>query len=246
MCNIKYLPNIEFFKNISIFSKIDTKYIADNFVAQAKIKRCKKGENIFLHGDIATKFYIVKSGWVKLFRNSLDGKEVIDALCSKGSVFDEITLSEENNIHNSTCQSLEESFLIEMPIKIIKKALRDNHSLTLDLLTYISNKIGKSNKRIEHFCSMNAQQKIGCFLLQFCNKKHERKTKFKIEIPLNKGVTATYLGMNSETFSRSLAKLEEIGIKREDKYIVINDIALVENYVCSACSELRGSKFCFS
>ncbi len=58
---LKYLP---FFKGI------DTNSLS-KLAEQSSLKHYDKGQLLFLHGDNSKYFYIISSGWLKLFRDTL-------------------------------------------------------------------------------------------------------------------------------------------------------------------------------
>ena len=68
------LQKINLFKNCS-----DTFF--QQAESQANITKHAKGKILFLHEDEANHFYIARNGWVKLFRETLDGTQaVVDIL----------------------------------------------------------------------------------------------------------------------------------------------------------------------
>ena len=200
--------NVNKLQNVPIFSKIEQSYLLNKIIPKAQIKQYHKNENIYSHGDMANMFYIVESGWLRILWHSVDGKEITTEIYSEGDSFNETGIFNEIE-HTSSCQSLDDTSLIEIPVSLIKEAIEDNHLLALNILSYMSDKIIKISKRAEHFYAMSSAQRVGCFLLQFCNKKNNS---FKLRLPFNKGIIAGYLGMNFETFSRILTKLRDIGI----------------------------------
>ena len=47
------------------------------FAESATLLHFQKGEGLFFHHDKAENFFVVGSGWVKLYRDTLDGAEVV-------------------------------------------------------------------------------------------------------------------------------------------------------------------------
>ena len=88
-----------FFKSLKILSEFGDEYIS-HLLENAYIKRYDKGKLLFLQGDPVTTFYIVRSGWVKLFRNTVDGTEVITIVGKSWDlhVIDALEISLEENL----------------------------------------------------------------------------------------------------------------------------------------------------
>jgi CRP/FNR family transcriptional regulator len=62
-----------------------------------KTKRFDKDDVVVHHGDAAGSLWLVLSGWVKLTRQTPDGKESIIGLCTGGDVFGEAALFQHAN-----------------------------------------------------------------------------------------------------------------------------------------------------
>lgn len=87
--------------------------------------------------------------------------------------------------------------------------------------------------QLEHASTMNAPQRLGCFILRLTNNT---KTSFKITLPYDKNLIAAYLGMKGETFSRALSELKPLGVSVKGKTLLINDIHKLINFSCISCS----------
>ena len=68
--------DFEILRNTGFFSKLKEASLKDLFYG-AYVKCYTKGQILFIQDDVADAFYIVIDGWVKLFRNSEDGQEVV-------------------------------------------------------------------------------------------------------------------------------------------------------------------------
>src|SRR4051812_34733730 len=109
-----------FFKSLKIFSDFSDEHIA-YFLEHACIKRYDKGKLLFLQGDAVNTFYIIRGGWVKLFRNAEDGTEIITALCTEGDLFSKSAMVG-GATHPTCAQVVEEAIIYEIPARILKEA----------------------------------------------------------------------------------------------------------------------------
>ena len=81
---------------------------------------------------------------------------------------------------------------------------------------------------------MSAAQLVACFLQRLCVLYSFNPKGF--DLPYSKTLIASRLGMELETFSRTLAKLKEHGISVEGSRVMITDLNRIEDYVCGMCS----------
>lgn len=86
----------------------------------------------------------------------------------------------------------------------------------------------------EHQATMSAAQLVACFMQRLCVLHNFNPKSF--ELPYSKTLIASLLGMELETFSRTLGKLKEHGITVNGNKVAITDLARVEQYVCGFCS----------
>lgn len=195
-----------------------------------------KGQILFTQDDPAEWFYMIESGWVKLFRETLDGNEVILDVMPHGFLFGEISMFEKGT-HPYGAEIVENATLTSYPISLLKEYIEAQPELALALLQHISNKNNLKDREIEHRTIMKAPQRIGCFLLRLCKVK--QPTPIILHLPYDKTLIASRLGMQPETFSRALSRLQEdTGIKVKGATVEITDLSSLITYTCTACSNV--------
>lgn len=195
-----------------------------------------KGHIIFMHEDEAAWFYFLESGWVKLFRETLDGDEAILDVLPPGSVFGE-TACFENNIYSSGAEVIEDCRIVSFPLSVLKSEAQENNAFTVLFLHHLTGKNLTKDKEIELRSVQNAAQRIGCFLLRLC--KSAGGNSETLHLSWEKSLIAARLGMTPETFSRSLAKLQkDVGLCIRGPTIEIPDIGALVRYTCTACSNV--------
>ncbi len=203
---------------------------------ESRTQNLSKGHIIFMHEDEASSFYFLESGWVKLFRETLDGDEAILDVLPPGSVFGE-TACLETGGYSSGAEIIENSQVISFPLSVLEKEIRENNAFTISMLRHLAGKNTAKDKEIELRSVQNAAQRIGCFLLRLC-KSADGNSK-TLHLSWEKSLIAARLGMTPETFSRSLAKLQkDVGLRIKGPTIEIGDIGALVRYTCTACSNV--------
>lgn len=204
------------------------------FASQADIKTYEKGSIFFLHEDEAEWFYVIVSGWVKLFRETLEGSEAVIDMLSTGQVFGEAAVLTDDT-HTNSAAAAEKTTVVRMPVSILRRTIDDNHDMALAMLKSLASHRKQQTREIEGLTLQSASQRIGCFLLRLCDA--DEQTEINLKLPYDKSLIAARLGMKPETFSRALNKLrQETSISVKGNCATIPDVQNLASFACGACS----------
>ncbi|MEC8664715.1 MAG: Crp/Fnr family transcriptional regulator [Pseudomonadota bacterium] len=196
--------------------------------------RHPKGKLLCLHGDEAEHFFIIKSGWVKLFRETIDGTQAITDILSHNSVFGETAIFE-NGVYAYSAEIVKPAIIASYPIDLLKSEIESNHKLAMNMLRSMAHHRRQQDKEIEHLELQNAPQRIGCFLLKLTPQDAEGPV--TIHLPYDKTLIAARLGMQPETFSRALGKLKKsAGVTIKGATVEMDSLKQLIQFACAACS----------
>ncbi|HRJ67187.1 MAG TPA: Crp/Fnr family transcriptional regulator [Alphaproteobacteria bacterium] len=198
------------------------------------LKREKKGTVLFSAEAPNEKIYLVLSGWVKLFRETLAGDEAVTDVLSSGGFFGEFGLSGHDEMPYGA-EVVEDAEIISIPRFLLAEEIMRNSLFGMAVVQNMTRQRLQRDMEIEHRTVQSAPQRIGCFLLKFC--RGDNAGPVVLHLPYDKTVVAHRLGMQPETFSRALAKLrEETGIRVRGATVEIDNLQKLVDYTCSACS----------
>ena len=199
-----------------------------------KPKTYDKGQMLFVHGDDASRFHLIQSGWVKLYRETLDGTQAVVDILPAGNIFGETAIFEDDK-YPYCAEVVEPATIMSFPLSALKSEIENNNKLALSMLSSMARYRRQQDREIEHLSLQNASQRIGCFLLRLTDQN--AKGAVTIHLPYDKTLVASRLGMQPETFSRALAKLrEKTGIKVKGATVQMDSLSQLVNYSCAACS----------
>ena len=215
----------------SFFQGIDHTNAA-NLIEHSHIKNYDKNTILFMHGEDVRFVYIVMNGWIKLFRETFDGQEAILGLASKGDLIGESNF--DRKLHLFGAQTIEEARLLKISHLKLKEIVETDGVLALKVMSALNVSINRLELQVEHASTMNAAQRIGCFLIRICSKHNEGKG--EIKLPFDKMLIASYLGMKRETFSRGLNELKSLGVKVKGNLIIVPEIKKLTKFSCISCS----------
>lgn len=220
-------------KRLPLFSNMNSSLFTA-FCQAAQIQRLQKGTTLFLQDGPSEWFYVITSGWVKLFTETLDGDEAVIDMLTAGHVVGETGILEDG-LHTFGAATVEPVTLLRLPSSLLKSAVAEDHNTALAMLGSLSRHRQRQTREIESLTLQNASQRIGCFLLRLCDPDLENP--ITLTLPYDKSLIAARLGMKSETFSRALNKLRaETNIAVKGAVVTVPDVQTLSMYVCSACS----------
>lgn len=222
----------ELFAAVPLFAA-DGVSVRDKILEKSKVIETDKNEILFIQGEQASALYIVLSGWVKLFRETGDGKEAISGLCTHGDLFGEAVLYNDA-VYPFGAQAASDAVILRIPAEVIRTRGREEGEFSTRLMRAVGQRLNALELHMEHLTVMAAPQRVGCFFLKLCKGK-DRKN-INILLPYDKSLIATYLGMELATFSRTLAQLRDIGVDVYGPQVVIEDVDTLQAYVCQSCS----------
>lgn len=224
-----------FLESLPLFHNISHNILA-YFLEHAREAKYEKGKVLYIQGDTANCFYLVLEGWIKLFKETLDGDEAVIDVLTKRHVFGETAIFDQG-IYSASAQIIEDAKLIVLPTYILEDQIKQHPQLTMNMLNAMSRYRKQRDQEVEHLKIQTAPQRIGCFLLRLASPYWNNKTIPTIYLPYDKSLLALRLGMKSETFSRTLNILKkETGIEVKGSAVSIPDINRLSQYCCNACS----------
>lgn len=171
-----------------------------------------RGDFVFHEGDEVKYFSYLKSGLLKFFKTTPNGKHQIIAIAAP---FDFVSLLGVFTIshHTFSVSALEDSVICHIDVHEIKEIVRNNGLFSLNLMErigMISNKIIEESMEIRR---RNTHGKVAYILLKMSRELYKNPT---FNLPLSRREIAEYTGMTTENVIRTMSEF------RKDKIIRIN------------------------
>ncbi len=225
-----------FLRGLTFFAKLDEGTL-NAFVKSGRLCKYSKKRNIFMQGDEADRLFVVLSGWVKLFRETVDGEEAVVALFTRGDVFGEAAIFG-NAGYPFSAEAAEETRILEIPSPTLREQALANHEVMSRIMNSMSREMRNLQMENEHLALMSAPQRVGCLILQLSSGMVGKGGTFSF--PYDKSLAASRLGMQAETFSRALAQLKPVGVMVKGSEITVDSFSTLVEYCCNHCSSLPG------
>ncbi len=195
-------------------------------VADSYIQRFTKDTPIFFHGEPANRFFILLSGWVKVYRDTADGHESVIGVFTRGESFAEAAVAKQAT-YPANATVVEEARMLTIPADRFMRHVKKNPILAMNLMTDMSNRMRGLVRQVEQLSARSSAERLAGFLLQLCKSQNGKAV---VSLPLDKSLIAARLGMQPETLSRSLAKLRRIGIETRGSQVHIMDVHALREF----------------
>lgn len=197
--------------------------VAEELAGNCHKKTYSKGQQLFEAGDRADAFFIIMSGWVKIFRISREGEEAVINVFGPGESFAEAAVFRDQRTYPVSAQATTDVTLIEVPRSFFIQKIEEDSNFALRILASISSHQHYLVGQIEQVTTRTAPQRVGAFLLQFCCTTNTEDGALAIDLPYDKSLISNRLNIKPETFSRALTKLEPYGVGSDKGRITIWD-----------------------
>ena len=204
------LQHSDFFKGISDSS-------IDALVKIAIPKTLNKREVLFFEGQKGHSLFLLVEGTVQLYKNSIDGREVVIKTIGSGEIFGEVILFEKDSYPVSAC-AIEKSTVYLMPKRQIV-CLFQREQFRNDFIRMLMEKQRYLTDKILSLTAFDVEERLFLFLEEQFGKNVE------YTINLTKKDVAAAIGTLPETLSRVLMRLKKqnVLVWKENKIYLKKD-----------------------
>lgn len=181
----------------------------------------RTNDHLFRVGDKLESLYVIKSGSVKTYTINQIGEEQILNFYGPGDVLGLDGLP--TNQHTSTALSLETSSACAVPLHKLEEAF--DQLIPPWLIDYAMTKLKQESKNINLLGKKNANTRIASFLLKLSeSQKMLGCSETEFDLSMSRDDIGNYLGLASETVSRTLTSMSRKGcVKLDRRHIKIMD-----------------------
>jgi CRP/FNR family cyclic AMP-dependent transcriptional regulator len=185
----------------------------------------KPKEIVFSEGDLGDAIYLLKTGHVRLYRLTEDGKELTLAILGPGDVFGELALFKEVR-RQTFAEALEDAHICAASIEDFTRLMSHKPQLTMMVAGEIARRRSEMETRIAGLAYGSVRTKLIMALRHLAREHGEPRAdgKVRIGIRLSHQELAQLIGVSRETCTIELGKLQKNGVVffDDDRYIVVD------------------------
>ena len=208
---------------------------ADTVLLDRYVKRkrlLKRGEVLYRIGEEFTYVYAIRSGSVKTYISTEDGRLQITGFHVPGELLGLNAIDERR--YNGEAMALETTSVCEISVECFEELARQIPSVHYQMLRMMSREIKHNQELMLLLGKKNAEERLATYLLSLSRRfamRNYSPTQFNLS--MSRGDIGNYLGIAEETVSRIFTRFQEEGvITSERRHITLNDIERLSAIAC--------------
>ena len=174
-------------------------------------KPLQKSQHLFREGDDFQSVFAVRSGALKAYKTTDDGREQVTGFYFPGEILGMDGIS--NNAHASSAKALETAAVCEIPFTSLERLSAMMPNLQRHFFQLMSREITEDQQLITLLSKNSADERVASLMLSISNRNAKRKlsaTQFRL--PMSRVDIGNYLGLTVETVSRVFSRMQKMDI----------------------------------
>ena len=207
-----------------------------HIIAPATAIMLRPHELIARQDDLATAFFIVIDGWLKLYRNTPSGDETVIDVMTKGDSFAE-AVAFTGNRYIATAEAVTHARVGRIPADHLVRCILENPNIASSMIASISMHMHHLVQQVEQLKAQSGVQRVAEFLASLSLTE---QGKCAVALPYDKVLIAARLGLTPESLSRAFARLKVVAAI-DASQVVVKDIAKLRRIAADERSAVRGT-----
>lgn len=194
--------------------------VLDSMLREARVLECPAGRLLFRREDSSDHFFVVLSGWVKIFRETSDGEEAVLGIFTAGESLAEAAAFL-GDVYPASAEVVEDGRVLRIPTRAFLAEVEKRPAVALNMLGSMSQHLHRLVQDVEQLQTRSATRRVVDFLLRQCRQSDGAA---EVALPYDKTLLARRLGMQPESLSRIWARLRQYGVQTEQHRVMIRDV----------------------
>jgi CRP-like cAMP-binding protein len=235
MVSIPTPMDLQIITRIAVFRGLKPEMV-ERLVAPAAAVMLSPHQTLFRQDDLATAFFIIMDGWVKLSRITISGEETVVNVLTRGDSYAEAHALTGAH-YPATAEAVSDARVLEIPSQHVIRCIRENPDIALAMIAFASQHLHHLVQQIEQLKAQSAVQRVAQFLASLAPTEMGSCI---IALPFDKTLIAGRLGVKPESLSRIFAKLRSVGVVVHASHVTVSDVGKLRRLAADDRGSLRG------
>ncbi len=206
----KYIPIL---RRTQLFSGVGDEEIKSMLgCLQASMKKFKKGEFVFRHGEHIDNITVLVEGKLHIQKDDYWGNRSIINMISAGEMFGEAYVAPDSGALLNDVVAVEDSVVIFFDVRriltVCSSACVFHSKVVQNLFFAISDKNRKLVQKLGHMSKRTTREK----LISYLSEEAKRQNSGTFMIPFNRQQLADFLSVDRSAMSNELCKMRDEGM----------------------------------
>jgi len=215
---------VEFLKGNPVFAAVPDKEI-QALATVARDERYRAREFIFMEGDRAAGFYLVRSGHVKILRQARSGRDVVLELLGPGEPFGGVAVIEQRP-YPASAQATEQTVVLKIPAEPIVALAERHPSIIREMALMIGRRLRGAHDSVKSLAVDPVEARLAAALVRLAEREGSRTAAgIVLPFPLTRQSLADMTGTTVETTIRIVSRwLKDRTVVEEGGRLVLRDL----------------------
>jgi CRP/FNR family transcriptional regulator len=217
----------DFLKAGTIFAALPAEEITA-LAAVAREDRYRARDYLFSEGDAPAWFWLVRSGRVKILRQSRDGKEIVLELLGPGEPFGGVAALE-GRPYPASAQALEASTVVRIPPEPVVAIAQRHPTIVRELALMLGRRLRAAHDSVKSLASDPVEARLAVRLIRLAESEGARDQRgLVLPFRLTRQTLADMSGTTVETTIRVVSRWLKKGIlSEEDGRLIVQSVEVL-------------------
>jgi CRP/FNR family transcriptional regulator len=221
----------EFLKSSPPFAALGPRDV-QSLAVVAREERVRARDYVFMEGDPARWFCLVKTGHVKILRHARGGRDVVLELLGPGEMFGGVAVIERRP-YPASAQATEPSVIVKIPQEPLVALAEREPSIVREIALMIGRRLRGAHDSVTSLAADPVEARLAAALLRLANREGSRSaTGIALPFPLTRQSLADMTGTTVETTIRIVSRwLKDRIVVEEGGRLVLRDVETLRSLV---------------
>lgn len=183
-------------------------------------ERLERNQVLFLEGDEARALYVVRSGRIKIFKVSPEGKEQVLRVMESGDTFNEVPVFD-GGANPASAQAMEPAVVYGIRCHDMLGLIRGHPEIALGVLKVFATRLRHFTRMVEDLSFRSVTSRVAKILLEMAESAEGGAEAAAPKRPFTQQELAAMVGTAREMVGRAFKALERAGAIRMDRHRIV-------------------------
>ena len=213
-------------RDVDLFADLSTQEAAE-LDRMAPSQRVLRGELVFSQSQPSSSLFILKSGRIRVFRVTEDGKAMTMGILEPGAVFGEMVLVGQR-MHDNYAEAIEDSQICRLEVRDVERFLLSDPRIAVRIARLLGEQVARLEERLTDLAHRPLPARIARTIATLADGGSSRSFPGSRGIRITHEQLAGLVGATRESTSKVMAELAAQRIIRQSRgrVVVIDHSAL--------------------